>query len=346
VRITHRDLDLQLRRTFRIATGALDISPDVLVTLEHEGLVGRGEAHGVPYAGEDREGIRRALDSLGGEFDGDPAAINETLDALPPILRDSHAARAAIDMALHDLAGQMAGQPLWKMFGLDPTATPITSYTIGLDTLENMQAHIREAERYPLLKIKLGTDHDREILDGVRAVTDKPLRADANTAWTPDEAIAKLRAFESYGIEFIEQPIPPGDIDGLRRIRDAVDIPIFADESSVRADDVAALAGAVDGINIKLMKCGGLAEARRMIAIARDVGLQVMLGCFIESSVSITAAAHLSPLADHADLDGFVLIADDPFEGVTLDADARLLLPDRPGLGVVPRRRMDEWRDG
>ena len=346
MRITHRDLDLQLRRTFRIATGALDISPDVLVTLEHEGFVGRGEAHGVPYAGEDREGIRRALNTLGGTLDGDASAIDETLDALPPIFRDSHAARAAIDMALHDLAGQMAGQPLWKMFGLDPAATPITSYTIGLDTIESMQAHIREAERYPLLKIKLGTDHDREILDGVRAVTDKPLRADANTAWTPDEAIAKLRAFAPYGIEFIEQPIPPGDLDGLRRIRDAVDIPIFADESSVRADDVAALAGAVDGINIKLMKCGGLAEARRMIAIARDVGLQVMLGCFIESSVSITAAAHLSPLVDHADLDGFVLIAADPFEGVTLDADARLLLPDRPGLGVVPRRRMDEWRDG
>ncbi len=338
MKITYSDLDLRLRHTFRIATGELAVSPDVLVTLEHEGLVGMGEAHGVAYAGESREQIRRALDSLGGVLDGDPTAIDATLAALPPPLRDSHAARAAIDIALHDLAGQMAGQPLWRLFGLDPAATPVTSFTIGLDTLETMQAKVAEAERYPLLKIKLGTDHDIAILDAIRAVTDKPLRADANTAWTPDEAIAKPRAIEPYGIQRVEQPIPPGDADGLRHIRDAVDIPIFADESAVCANDIAPLAGAVDGVNIKLMKCGGIAEARRMIDAARAAGLQVMLGCFIESSVAITAAAHLSPLADYADLDGNVLIENDPFEGATLDADARLILPTRPGLGVVPRR--------
>ena len=335
--LTCSDLDLKLRHTFRIATSAIDVSADLLVTLEHEGRIGHGEAHAVPYLGETREQLRQALESLGGTLDGDPAAIDDTLAALPDELKATHAAHAAIDIALHDLAGQAAGKPLWQLFGLDPAATPVTSFTIAIDTLENTQAHVIEAERYPLLKIKLGTERDIETLEAIRAVTDKPLRADANTAWTIDEAIEKLRAIEPYGVQFVEQPIPPGDADGLRRIREAVAIPIFADESCLCAADIPPLAGAVDGVNIKLMKCGGIAEARRMIALAREHGLQVMLGCFIESSVSITAAAHLSPLADFADLDGNLLIDNDPFEGVTLDPDARLILPTRPGLGIRPQ---------
>ncbi len=337
MKFSYRNLDLRLRRVFRIATGELAVSPNVLVQVEQQGHVGLGEAHPVPYVGEDREAIGRALAAVGGSVDADPDAAEAALDALPPVTRQCYAARAAIDMALHDLAGKLAGQPAWKRLGIEHARCPVSSYTIGLDNLENVPQRVREAEGFPVLKVKLGTEQDREILEAVRAASDKPLRADANTAWTVEEAIAKLHEFRHYDLQFVEQPIPPGDLDGLRRIRDAVDVPIFADESSCHPEDVEPLAGAVDGINIKLMKCGGLAAARRMIDAARSRGLQVMIGCFIESSVAITAAAHLSPLADFADLDGNALIVDDPFLGVTLGGDGRLVLPDGPGLGVTPR---------
>jgi L-alanine-DL-glutamate epimerase-like enolase superfamily enzyme len=337
VKFSYRNLDLRLRRVFRIATGELVVSPNVLVQVQHQGHVGLGEAHPVPYVGEDREAIRRALAAVGGSLDADPNAIEAALDSLPPVTRQCYAARAAIDMALHDLAGKLAGQPAWKRFGIEQAKCPVSSYTIGLDNLENVPQRVREADGFPVLKVKLGTEQDRAVLEAVRAASDKPLRADANTAWTVEEAIAKLREFRHYDLQFVEQPIPPGDPDGLRRIREAVDVPIFADESSCHPEDVEPLAGAVDGINIKLMKCGGLAAGRRMIDAARSLGLQVMIGCFIESSAAITAAAHLSPLADFADLDGNVLIANDPFQGVTLDRDGRLVLPDGPGLGITPR---------
>ena len=335
MRVACSELDLHLRHTFRISRWGFDVARNLLVTLEHEGLRGLGESAPPRFFGETPETARAALDALGGRLDGDPARPGDVLDALPPEVRSQHGATAALDIALHDLAGQLAGQPLWKLFGLDSAATPATSFTIAIASVEEMQAKVREAERYPLLKIKVGTGRDIEILEGIRAVTDKTLRVDANAAWTVDEAIANIHAIEPYGIEFIEQPIPPGDLEGLRRIRDAISIPLIVDESVASVADIPPLAGVADGINIKLMKCGGIREARRMIELARSLGLKVMLGCHIESSVSITAAAHLSPLADYADLDGNLLIDNDPFEGVTLDADARLILPERPGLGLV-----------
>jgi len=337
MKISVHNLDLRLRHTFRISRSAIDVAQNILVTLEHEGLVGRGEAHMPSYYREDRDAARRLIESLGGHLEGDPADVDAVLDALPAPLRASRAAHAALDIALHDLAGQIAGQPLWRLFGLDAAATPVTSFTIAIASVEKMQAMVREAAPYPLLKIKVGTDRDREILEGIRAVTDKTLRVDANAAWSVAEAIEKIRAIEPYGIEFVEQPIPPGDVDGLRRIRDAVATPILVDESSLTADDIPPLVGAVDGINIKLAKCGGVREARRMIELARSHGLRIMLGCFIESSVAITAAAHLSPLVDYADLDGNLLITNDPFDGVALDPDARLILPERAGLGLRAR---------
>ena len=337
MKLAVRDQDLHLRHTFRISRAATDVAHNLLVTLEHDALTGLGEAHPSAFFGEDRKRVRQALESLGGHLEGDPADLDAVLDALPPEVASSRGARAALDIALHDLWGQLEGEPLWRLWGLDRADAPVTSFTIAIASVEQMQARVREAERYPLLKIKLGTDHDIEILDGIRAVTDKPLRVDANAAWTVEEAIAKIQAIEHYGIELVEQPIPPGDVDGLRRIRDAISAPLLVDESVTDAASIPPLAGAVDGINIKVMKSGGLREARRMIELARALGLQVMVGCYIESSVSITAAAHLTPLADYADLDGCLLIDDDPFEGVTLDADARLVLPDRPGLGVRMR---------
>jgi len=343
MRITLSDLDLRLRRTFRISRAALDVASNVLVALGHRGLTGLGECHPSDYYGEDRPLVRRALEVLGGWLAGQPDvappfdAIGDLLDALPPEVKAVRGALAAFDIALHDLVGQLAGKPLWELFGIEHPAAPVTSYTIGIAPLADMQDHVREAERYPILKIKLGTDRDAETLEAIRAVTDRTLRVDANAAWSVEQAIERIRALEPYGIEFVEQPIPPGDIAGLRRIRAAVSLPIFVDESVTTSADIPALAGAVDGINIKLGKSGGLREARRMIQLARSLGLKIMLGCYVESSVAITAAAHLSPLADYADLDGNLLIANDPYEGVTVDAAGHLVLPDRPGLGLRPR---------
>jgi len=352
--VTCRDYDLTLRHTFRISRSATDVAENVLVAVEHGGFTGLGEAHPNDYRGEDHDRVHSAVEffcdwlaahpafsapideftaTRASSFRNPHSAIRDLLDALPPEVRAVRGAVGALDIAFHDLVGQMVGEPLWRLFGADPAKAPVTSFTIGIAPIAEMQAKVREAERYPLLKIKVGTGRDADI----RAVTDKPLRVDANAGWTVEQAIANIRALEPFGIEFVEQPIPPGDVDGLRRIREAVSTPIIVDESVTTSEDIPALAGAVDGINIKLMKCGGLGEAYRMIGLARSLGLKVMLGCFIESSVAITAAAHLSPLADYADLDGHLLIANDPYDGVGLDDRGRLVLPTRPGLGLLPR---------
>ena len=350
MKVTCRDYNLALRHTFRISRSATDVAENVLVTVEHAGLTGVGEAHPNDYHGEDHHRVHSAIESFCRWLPAHPefarpleavgswhTAVGSLLDSLPAELRAVRGAAGALDIAFHDLVGQLAGEPLWRLFGADPARAPVTSFTIGIAPIPEMQEKVREADRYPLLKIKVGTGRDREILEGIRAVTDKPLRVDANAAWTVAEAIANIRDIEPFGIEFVEQPIPPGDPDGLRRVREAVSTPILVDESVATSADIPPLAGAVDGINIKLMKCGGLQEARRMIALARSLGMKTMLGCFIESSVAITAAAHLSPLVDYADLDGHLLIANDPYDGVGLDEHARLILPTRPGLGLLPR---------
>ena len=195
---------------------------------------------------------------------------------------------------------------------------------------------VREAEAYPLLKVKLGTDRDLELIRALREVTDKPIYVDANTAWTPKEAVRMIRELAPYGVELIEQPTKPDDLEGLKFVREHSELPIFADESVKRAADIPSLVGCVDGINIKLVKCGGLLEAMRIIHIARAHGLQVMIGCMIESSLGITAAAHLTPLVDYADLDGHLLVANDPYRGVTLEK-GKLILPNLPGIGVRSR---------
>jgi L-alanine-DL-glutamate epimerase-like enolase superfamily enzyme len=245
-------------------------------------------------------------------------------------------AEAAVDMALYDLAGQRVGVPVFELLGLDPRDAPETSFTIGLDRPEVVVRKVREASAYPVLKVKMGSDDDREILRAVRDTTRQRLRVDANEGWTPADALERLEWLAGLGVELVEQPLPAGMIAETRELRRHSPLPFYADEGVHRAGDIPALAGAYDGINIKLMKCGGLGEALRMIAVARAHGLRVMIGCMIESSLAITAAAHLSPLADTADLDGNLLLASDPFVGATV-VDGRIVLPDAPGLGVTPR---------
>jgi L-alanine-DL-glutamate epimerase-like enolase superfamily enzyme len=298
--------------------------------LEHEGLVGLGEAAPIERYGQDCDSVARAVETMARRLTPPLAYDSSVVSVAVP---GEPAAEAAMDMALCDLAGKRLEAPLYELMGIDPSQTPVTSFTIGMDTPEAVAKKVQEAGEYEVLKIKMGSDEDREILEAVRGVTDRPLRVDANEGWTLEGAQSRLEWLASMGVELVEQPLPAGQLEEMRELRRLSPLPLFADESVHRAADIPRLAGAFDGINIKLMKCGGLGEARRMIAVARAHGMQVMLGCMVESSLAITAAAHLSPLVDHVDLDGNLLIVDDSFVGVTVKG-GRLVLPEEPGLGV------------
>jgi L-alanine-DL-glutamate epimerase-like enolase superfamily enzyme len=252
-------------------------------------------------------------------------------------VKGEYAGKAALDIALLDWVGKKLGIPLYRHFGLDPRDTPVTTFSIGIDTPEITRAKVREAERFPILKIKVGLQTDEATIDAVRSVTRKRLRVDANEGWKDkEEAVRKINWLESQGVDFVEQPMPAAMLEEARWVRSRVQIPIIADEACLHPADIPRLADSFDGVNIKLMKCGGMLEAMRMIQIAKSLGLKTMLGCMIESSIGVTAAAHLSPLVDYADLDGNLLIANDPYVGVQVH-DGKLILPDGPGLGLRER---------
>ncbi len=239
-------------------------------------------------------------------------------------------------MALYDLVSKMLNVPVYKLLGLNPAHTPHTSFTLGIDTPTNMAKKALLALDYPIFKVKVGTKNDVAIIEAIREVTSATIRIDANTAWTPKEAIKTINALAPYNIEFVEQPIVPHDLAGLKLIRDNVPIPIIADESCVTVEDIPRLAECVDGVNLKLMKNNGITNVLKMIHVARAHNLRVMIGCMIESSLAITAAAHITPLVDYADLDGHLLIDNDPYVGVSV-VNGKLILPDGPGLGVKVR---------
>jgi L-alanine-DL-glutamate epimerase-like enolase superfamily enzyme len=326
-----------LHGMFRIAREAICRSDTVIVTIRHNGIDGIGEAKPTAYYDAQTcdsvvQTLRQAQDLLG----DDPFLIEDILGRLTERFPKAHAALCAVDTALHDLVGKMLGAPLCRLWGLNPAKALMTDFTISIEEPAVMAQRAAAVKDFHILKIKVGTDRDEEIIKAVRSVTDKPLRLDANTGWTKEQAVENINRLAKYDIEFVEQPVPPGDNEALRFVHDRVGVPIMADESLVTIADIAALAGCVDAINIKLMKCRGPREAIRMIHAAHAVGLKVMLGCFSETSVGITAAAHLSPLVEYADLDGNYLITNDPFVGVGL-ANGRLKLPDKPGLGVSRR---------
>ncbi|MCB1034993.1 MAG: dipeptide epimerase [Acidobacteria bacterium] len=331
-----RQVELRLRHTFRLARGASDSRRNLLIEVEEDGLVGYGEAAPIARYRQDAASAARAVEAMVAALE-DPRAFDAELRRVA--IPDQPAAAAALDMALRDLAAKRMGAPLYQVLGLDPGTLPETSFTIGLDTPEGAVAKVKEAEHFGVLKIKLGSPGDREMLEAVRGATRQRLRVDANEGWSLDTALENLRWLEELGVEMVEQPLPEGREEEMRRLRRKSPLPVFADESVHRAQDIPRLAEAFDGINIKLMKCGGLGEALRMIAVARAHGLKVMLGCMVESSLAITAAAHIAPLVDYLDLDGNLLVVNDPFEGVAEEC-GRLRLPEGPGLGV--RKRMDE----
>ena len=330
-------IDLQTRHPFTIARGSTTAYRVVRVRLrDPDGVEGWGEAAPSRYYGETADTVAAALGRLAPVLPADPSDLEGADAALLRAAPRDAAARVAISAALHDLAGKRLGAPLWRLWGLDPARAPLSSFTIGLDTPERVQAKVREAAPYPILKIKVGTPDDAAVLRAVREVTDKPLRVDANAGWTVSEALARLPLLEEMRVELIEQPVAPDDLEGLAAVHRASRIPIVADEACRTAADIPRLAGTVDGINIKLAKCGSLREALRMVEAARAHRLSVMVGCMIETSLGITAAAHLTPLLDLADLDGAALLVKDPFAGATIDG-GRIVLPAGPGLGVTDR---------
>ncbi len=330
-------LELRTKHPFIIARGGRSDYRTVWVRLKDgDGNEGWGEAAATKFYGETTESVLAALDTYRGVMPDDPFDLEEAERRWETLLRRNPAARAALSAALHDLVGKRLGIPLYRLWGLDPARAPMSTFTIGLDTPEKMSAKVEEAAQYPILKIKLGTDRDVEILRTIRDATDREIRVDANCGWTLKQTVQMLPVLKEFGVTVLEQPLPPEQLDGLGEIRRRADIPVIADESCETAADIPPLVGKVDGINIKLAKCGSLREAIRMIAIARAHGMLVMVGCMIESSIAITAAAHFTPLVDIVDLDGAALLADDPFVGATIDG-GRVSLPSGPGLGV--RRR-------
>lgn len=338
MKLSFHPLDLKLKHTFQIAREIRDVQNNVIVFLEDDdGISGIGEAAPTRFFGEDVGSVIEVLTRSVALFrDADPFHIEDISGFLKKKFPKSSAACAALDIALHDMVGKKLKIPLYRLLGLNQKDAKITSFTIGIDTMENMCRKVEEAKDFPVLKIKVGMQNDIEILRELRKITKAVFRVDANTGWSVEEAVRKINIMEYLGVELVEQPFPVGGFGALQQVRRQVKIPIFADEDVRNSTDIPSLSGAVDGINIKLMKCGGIREAIRMIHTARAHGLKIMLGCNIESSVSITAAAHLSPLADYVDLDGHLLVTNDPYAGVRVE-NGRLVLPEGDGLGVRGR---------
>ena len=332
-----RIVRLNLRHTWTTTMSSSQYRDTLHVSYRRDGITGHGEGAPIVRYHEDAEGARQAVESVRGLLlAADPMQFAKVMSAVFGRVEGAWAGKAAIDIALMDWVGQRLGIPLYSYFGLDPKDAPLTTFSIGIDTPEITRQKTREAAAFPVLKVKVGLATDEPTIEAVRSVTSKPLRVDANEGWKDkEEAVRKINWLEKQGVEFIEQPMPAEMIEETRWVHERVHIPIIADEACRQAADIPKLKGAYDGVNIKLDKSGGMLEAWRMIAVAKSLGMRTMLGCMVSSSVSVTAAAHLSPLVDYADLDGNLLIANDPFDGVRVE-NGKLVLPSRPGLGLRP----------
>jgi L-Ala-D/L-Glu epimerase len=327
---------LKLKHTWTTTMSSSEFRDTLHVRYTSGGITGRGEGAPIVRYKESAETAKKAVESIAGMLaSADPWKYRKILQEVFTKLPGEWAAKSAIDIALHDWIGQKLGTPLYRYFGLDAADAPVTTFSIGIDTPEITKQKVLEAEPYPVLKIKVGLDKDESTLEAIRSVTKKPLRLDANEGFSSkEEAVRKINWLESLGAQFIEQPLPAHMLEEQRWVRSKVHIPILADEACLRAEDIPKIADAYDGVVIKLDKTGGLLGALQMIHTARSHKLKTMLGCMVSSSVTITAAAHLSPLVDFADLDGNLLIANDPFQGVRV-VEGKLVLPDKPGLGLT-----------
>ncbi|MEJ2502813.1 MAG: dipeptide epimerase [Gemmatimonadota bacterium] len=342
MRLDYEVLELRSAEPFRIARASDPRARrNVWVRLtDVDGVEGWGEAAANAFYGETAGTVTAVLPRYATvlEEDDDPAGLERIEARLEEAVRRNPAARAAVSAALHDLVGKRAGQPVWRLWGLDPDAAPRSSYTLGMAGIDETRDRARRNAHRPILKVKVGREDDEARLRAIRdEAPDARLHVDANTAWSAKEALRRLPLLEELGVAFVEQPLAPGDHEGLRLLRRRSRLPIIADESCETAADIPGLLGAVDGINIKLAKAGSLREAVRMVHVARAHGLLIMLGCMLESTLGIAAAIQLAPLVDYLDLDGALLLDRDPFDGPGMEPDGRLRFNREPGLGV--RRR-------
>lgn len=329
--------ELKLAHVFTVASYSRTTTPDVQVELSWEGVTGYGEASMPPYLGQSVETVTAFLNKVDLSQFNDPFQMEDILSYVDSLSEGDAAAKAAIDIALHDLVGKLIGQPWYRIWGLDAAKAPSTTFTIGIDTPEVVKEKTLEAVgKFNILKVKVGLDTDVEMIETIRSVTDVPLAVDANQGWKDrSKALDEIFWLKEHGIVMVEQPMAKERIDDIAWLTERSPLPIFADESIQRMKDIPSLVGAYNGINIKLMKCTGMREGWRMATMARALGMKVMVGCMTETSCAVSAAAQFSPYVDFADLDGNLLIANDRFDGVKV-VDGKLSLPDRPGIGVIP----------
>jgi len=340
LRLSFLPYPLQLKHTFTIANSSRNSTPDVLTCLEFEGIRGYGEASMPPYLGESIESCSKFLSSLDLSQFKDPFLMDDILQYVDSVMPANCAAKASVDIALHDLVGKIMGQPWYKIWGFDPADTPNTSFTIGIDTPEVVIQKVKEAAPYNILKVKLGQVTDKEMINTIRSVTDKPLCVDVNQGWTDKRhALEMIHWLKEKGVVFVEQPMPKAAIDDMAWLTENSPLPTIGDEAVQRLPDVIKAHGVYSGVNIKLMKCTGMREAHQMLTLARSLGMKVMIGCMTETSCAVSAAAQLSPKADWADLDGNLLISNDPYAGVQV-VNGKLTLIDRPGIGIKTLQTM------
>jgi L-Ala-D/L-Glu epimerase len=334
IKLSYQSYELQLKHAFNLATSSRTTTPVMLVELEMDEIVGYGEASMPPYLGESHETVSRFLSKVDFAGFNDPFRMDDILEYVDKIEPGNRAAKAAVDIALHDLVGKIINQPWYRIWGLNPEKTPYTTFTIGIDTPEMIIQKTKEAAEFKFLKVKLGRDNDKEMIETIRSVTDVPLCVDANQGWTDKhKALDMIHWLKDKGIIFVEQPMPKEQMDDMAWLTAHSPLPTIADEAFQRLSDIPKLKDVFTGINIKLMKSTGMREAKKMVDVARALDMKVMLGCMTETSCAVSAAAQLSPLVDWADLDGALLISNDIFEGMKV-IDGKVTLNDQPGIGI------------
>lgn len=335
LRLSFEPYELQLRHTFTVSSHSRKTTPDVQVKLEYEGFTGYGEASMPPYLGQSVETVCAFLSKVDLAQFNDPFQLENILAYVDSLSPGDSAAKAAVDIALHDLVGKLLGQPWWRLWGLDPAKTPDTTFTIGIDTPDVVRQKTREcADRFNILKVKVGLDNDKEMISTIREITDLPLAVDANQGWKDrEQALDEIHWLKENGVVMVEQPMAKERLDDNAWITERSPLPIFADEAIQRLADIPSIKGAYHGINIKLMKCTGMREAWKMLNYARAEGMKVMVGCMTETSCAVSAAAQLSPAVDFADLDGNLLITNDLYSGMEV-VNGKITLSDRPGIGL------------
>ena len=337
MKLSWKPYELQLKHAFNISTYSRKTTPVVLTTIEYDGLVGYGEASLPPYLGETQASVIEFLKKVNLSGFSNPLELEEIIHYIDSIAENNTAAKASVDIALHDLAGKIIGKPWHQLWGLKKENVPDTTFTIGIDTDEVVRQKVREVEgQFKILKVKLGGTEDKRMIETIRSVTALPLAVDANQGWKDKhQALDMILWLKEKGIVMIEQPMPKYNLDSIARLTEESPLPIFADESVQRLRDVERMKGVFSGINIKLMKCTGMREAWQMRNLAQALGMKVMIGCMTETSCAISAAAQLAPGLDFADLDGALLIQNDAFDGASLQ-NGKIIATDFPGIGIKP----------